>query len=254
MHFTLGMLSETRIVCHHADGCALSMQVLQQFHDCLAVPRIQVSRGLVGQQDGRLPAERARHGDTLLLAAGELRGIVPDAVSHSDTLESFHHALLALGSRHLLSVRQRKLDVLIHGQIADQVEALENESDLLVTNARAFGKIKIFDGLVIQRVPPFGGCIQESDDREQCRLAASRWTRHGDVLSLSNGKMNTGQCVSFNLIGVKHFGQILNLDEWLPCFGHTLFASKFIVCVAYSSWIRSVLSQRDMSERITVSP
>ena len=81
----------------------------------------------------------------------------------------------------------------MHGRCAESLKARG-------TNARAFGKIKIFDGLVIQRVPPFGGCIQESDDREQCRLAASRWTRHGDVLSFVNRKVNARKSMGFDLV------------------------------------------------------
>jgi hypothetical protein len=45
-----------------------------------------------------------------------------------DALERLADATLALGRRHT-AVRERQLDVLVHRQIADQVEALEDEAD-----------------------------------------------------------------------------------------------------------------------------
>src|SRR5688572_18457489 len=64
-----------RIVRDDADRRAVGVQVRQQRHDLLAVLRVQVTRRLVGQQDRRATHERARHGDTLLLTARELRRI-----------------------------------------------------------------------------------------------------------------------------------------------------------------------------------
>ena len=51
-----------------------------------------------------------------------MRCAIPDALEH------FLHALLALGRRHACAVRQRKLDVFKHGQIANQVERLKDRT------------------------------------------------------------------------------------------------------------------------------
>ena len=72
---------------------------------------------------------------------------MPHAVRHADALQRFHHALLAFGRGHLLPIGQRQLDVLVHREIADQVETLEDEADLLVANARALGEIEILHRL-----------------------------------------------------------------------------------------------------------
>ena len=69
MHFALRMLGETWIVRDHADGRALAVQVLQEFHHGLAVARIQISSRFVGKKNGWLPTERAGHGNALLLAS-----------------------------------------------------------------------------------------------------------------------------------------------------------------------------------------
>ena len=134
--FALGVLGEARIVGHHADGRAFAMQVLQQFHHRFAVARVEVSGRLISQQDRRFPGQRARHGDTLLLTAGELRGIVPHAMRHAHALQRFLTRFLRSAAG-MPPVGQRQFDVLVHGQIADQVETLEDEADLLVADARA---------------------------------------------------------------------------------------------------------------------
>src|ERR1019366_9104351 len=90
----VGELGVARIVSHHADGGPGGVQFAQQAHDRLTVGRIEVSGGLVGEQDERIAAQSARHGDTLLLTAGELRGIVFHAVRHADAFQRFLHAPL----------------------------------------------------------------------------------------------------------------------------------------------------------------
>ena len=44
------------------------------------VARVEVTRRLVGEQDRRPSDQRTRNGDPLLLATGELRGIVIEAM------------------------------------------------------------------------------------------------------------------------------------------------------------------------------
>src|SRR5215211_3023620 len=72
VHGAIGMLREALVVRDHADGRTRRVQFLEQIHDSLAVPRIEVTSRLVREQNGGLARERARHGDTLLLTAGEL--------------------------------------------------------------------------------------------------------------------------------------------------------------------------------------
>ena len=111
------------------------VQFAQQAHHRLAVGRIQVSGRLVRQQDQRIAAQRARHRDALLLTARELRRIVLHAVRHADALQRLLHAPLALRRRHA-AIRQRQFHVLVHREIADQVERLEDKADLAVADAR----------------------------------------------------------------------------------------------------------------------
>ena len=150
---------------------------------------------------------------------------MPHPVRHADALERFHHALLAVGRRHLLPVGERQFDVLVHREIADQVETLEDESDLLVADARALCEVQVLDRLAVQQVAPVGGRVQQADDREQRGLAAARRARHGHVLAFVDGQVHAGKRVRLNLIGVEDFGHLLDLDKRL------LSCSAIAVCL-----------------------
>src|SRR5262245_17027712 len=86
MDGAVGMAGEARVVRHHADRGAVAVEVPQQLHHRVAVPRVEVAGGLVGEQDRRLAHERPRHRHALLLAARELAGQVLGAVAHPHPL------------------------------------------------------------------------------------------------------------------------------------------------------------------------
>src|SRR5215469_18049816 len=57
------------VVRDHANGCAVAVQIEQQFHHRFAVFRIEVSGGLVSHQDKGIANQRARDSHALLLTA-----------------------------------------------------------------------------------------------------------------------------------------------------------------------------------------
>ena len=83
---------------------------------------------------------------------------MPHAVRHADPLQRFHHPLLAFRRRHLLPVGQWQLDVFVDGEIANQIETLEDEPDLLVANARALREVEVLHRSVYSAgsFPPVG--------------------------------------------------------------------------------------------------
>jgi hypothetical protein len=184
----------------------------RQLHHRLAVRRVEVTRRLVGEKDHWIASHGARHGDTLLLTAGELRGIVLHAVRHPDALERVLHARLALRGRHA-AVRERQLDVLVDREIADEVERLEDEADLPVANARAISRRELADRLATQDVAAVARRIEQAEDREQRRLAAAGRARDRDVLAGANFEMNVREGVRLDLIGVKDLLDPFHLDQ-----------------------------------------
>src|SRR6185369_4540230 len=166
MNLPVGVARITRIVRYHTNGGALLVQLAQQLHYGFAVGRIEVSGRLVGKQNQRIARYGSRHGDALLLTARELTRKVLRAMGHSDALERIHHSLFAIG-RFDATIGERQLDVLEDVQVADQIEALEYETDFPVSNARAFGERKVGDWFPGQRVGAVGWRIQQSQNGKQ---------------------------------------------------------------------------------------
>src|SRR5579859_3879818 len=109
---------------------------------------------------------------------------MPNAVRHANAFQRFHDALLALRRRHLLAIRQWQLDVFVDCEIANEVEALEDEPDLAVTNARALSESEALHRLSVQVVFPACRRVEQAHDREQRRFPAARGSGDRDVLSL----------------------------------------------------------------------
>src|SRR5260370_33367095 len=75
------------VVGDHADGRAVAVQVAQQFHHRFTVLGVEVSSRLVSHQDDWISNKRSRHRNALLLTAGKLRRIMPQAMSHAHAFE-----------------------------------------------------------------------------------------------------------------------------------------------------------------------
>jgi hypothetical protein len=57
------------------------MQILEQIHDHLAGPEVEIARGFVGEKNAGVAHQRARQYDALLLSTRKLTGAVLCAVS-----------------------------------------------------------------------------------------------------------------------------------------------------------------------------
>ena len=65
------------------------MQTLDEGEDDFGGPVVEVTGGLVGEEELRFGDERAGEGDALLLAAGEFAGAVVGAVGEFDLCKPF---------------------------------------------------------------------------------------------------------------------------------------------------------------------
>src|SRR5271155_1152360 len=207
-----GEVRVTRVVGHHADGGAVAVEVAEKFHDGFAVLGVQVTSRLVGHQDERIADQSAGHGDTLLLTAGELRRVVPEAVGHADAFEGVLDLLLALGGARA-AIGQRQLDVFVDGEVADEVERLEDEADFAVADAGALADGELADWLAVQHVAAVARGIEQSKNREQRRLAAARRPSDGNVRAFLDLEMNLLERVRLDFIRVENFLYAFHLDK-----------------------------------------
>src|SRR5438067_8004696 len=225
------------IVRHHDQRRPALVQLGEQLHHRLTVLRVEVPGRLVGEEDERIARDGAGDRHALLLAAGELAGHVACAVAHADAVEGVLDALLAIGRRHS-PVRERELDVLEDGQVADQVEALEDEADVAVADVRAVGRRQVLHRLGIEQVLTAGGRVEQAEDGQQGCLPRPGGADDREPLVLAHRKVDVGEGVRLHFVGEEDLLDVLHLDQ------------RF----AHRSLTRSVVSHWDMSERITASP
>src|SRR3954468_9384868 len=98
-------------------------------------------------------------------------------MSHAGPLGRWLYPLVSFGSFHA-AIGERQFDVLEHREVADKVEALENESDLAVAHSSPLGRGELGDRSVVQEVLTFGRGVEQTKDRQEGRLAAAG--RSGD--------------------------------------------------------------------------
>src|SRR6266513_347061 len=265
---SIGVLRVARIVRHHAHRRAAAVQRPQQVHHRLAVTGVEIPRGLVGEQDRGIAHHRARDRDSLLLAPGELHRVMLRAMHHADPLERLLHALGALRPRHA-TVGERQLDILGDGEIADQIEGLEHEADPPVADSGSLGRRQVSHRLVLEQVAPVARRIEQTENREERRLAASRRAVDRDVLALTDLEVHVRQRVGLDLVGEEDLSDAVELHvrrtiPWhrissLSCVrcrlpGVRVADTRHLTPDTYFSLTRSTLSYRDMADRITESP
>ncbi|OUD93131.1 hypothetical protein CMMCAS03_05605 [Clavibacter michiganensis subsp. michiganensis] len=110
-HALLHLVDDAGVVGGHDHRGAVGVDPLEHLHDPRARQRVEVARGLVGEEHGRLVDHGAGDGHALLLAAGEL---VREAL------------LLALEAHHGEHVRDGLLD-----EAARLADHLEGEGDVV---------------------------------------------------------------------------------------------------------------------------
>src|SRR5262245_14220602 len=81
------VLRDVALVGDEDDGVAVLVELLEQPHDLLARGRVEVPRGLVGQQDRGAHDQGAGDGHALALAAGQLVRLVRDPRPEVDHVE-----------------------------------------------------------------------------------------------------------------------------------------------------------------------
>ena len=136
----------------------------RQAQDDLFVDGVEVSGGLVGQHDFWIVDQGARYADTLLLAAGKLGGKVVGALFQSHALEGFErflfvgHAVKVLGQH----------DVFEGGEIGNQVELLEDETDFFGPHAIQFTRRNASHVFAVEPNLARAWTIQAADQVHQC--------------------------------------------------------------------------------------
>jgi hypothetical protein len=101
------------------------------------------------------------------------------------------------------TIAQRYLDVVVDIEIRNEIEGLEDESDLLVAQARALVVVEAAHIDAIELVFPAAELLEESRDGEKRGLAGARGAGNRDELTLLDLDGEIAQ-----RIGLDHFGAV----------------------------------------------
>ncbi len=133
-------------------------------------------------------------------------------VGDADLLQRRLHPPLALRPVDA-AVDQGHLDVLGDGEVVDQVEALEHEADLVAAQAGELGLGVLGHVLAEEVVASGGGPIEQAQDVEQGRLAASGRAHDGHELAGRDLHGDAVERAGLHLGGAVGLGDLFELQH-----------------------------------------
>ena len=186
------------------DGVAAGMKIVEERHDLVAGLGVEVSGRLVRQDDGGIVDQGASDGDALALAAGEFVGFVQHARAEADALEGSLGALLALCCRSAV-IDERQLDVVERCGPGQEIEGLEDESDLLVSDTGQLVVVQLGDVVAIEPVFALGWGVETADEIHQGRFSGAGRTHDSDIFVVTDTEIDAAKGVDLlvtHLIGL----------------------------------------------------
>src|SRR5207249_10174700 len=124
---------------------------------------MQIPGGLISQQQARTSNNRAGHRDQLLEAAREPTGKDIPASNHADSIQHVGHQRLAFRLSDV-TIGKWNIEILRHGQIVEQMELLEDESNVAFIEFTSLFGIEPMDGLVEEKILPLPGALIHPKD------------------------------------------------------------------------------------------
>src|SRR4029079_10077232 len=134
---------------------------------------------------------------------GQLHWPVPGAMRNSHLFHNLCDALPARGTWHVV-VKQCHFDVLLHCQLFDQIERLEDEADVALADFTelTFGVMRHV--LAQEFETPRTRRIQHSHNVQQRRLTAARGAHYGHELAGCNLHIHAVEGDGFHLVRLVH--------------------------------------------------
>lgn len=181
--------SDIRIVGNENDGLSLGMEAFENREDFRTGFRIESSRRLVGENDGRISNDCPGNRHALLLSAGKFVRTVPGFLGKSDAFERGKRPFPPLRLPYSL-IRERKHDLFQGGKSRDEVVALKNESDLLSAKLGLFVSRKFFYGNSVEFVFSRRRGVEYAYDVHEGRFSGTRRSHDGNELPFLDAERN----------------------------------------------------------------
>src|SRR5215470_16179711 len=151
------------------------MQIADERQDVFSGSAVEVTRRFVGQQDWGVHRQRARDRDALPLTAGQFFRQMRKPIAELHQRQQLARARVDLAARPPAQVK-RQADVFQARQRRQQVEELENETDLVASHLRQLVVMQAGERLAVDQHIAGGGTVEATHQVEECRFAGSRLT------------------------------------------------------------------------------
>ena len=155
---------------------------------------VEVAGGLVRQHQRGAVGERAGDGDALLLAAGQLRRAVLEAVADAERGQELRRALLGGGAFGAVD-ELRQDDVLGRVEIGQQMVELVDEAEPVAADRGAPGGVELRRFLAGDADRALEPALEQADRLEQGRLARARGAEQRDDLARRDREVDAAQDV-----------------------------------------------------------
>ena len=147
---------------------------------------------LIGENDPGLRDDGPRHGDLLLLPSRQLRRIEILLSDDLELVEDLGNPRLTLLARHV-PVGQRDIEVLVNGQVVDQVKLLEHEADVRLVQRVALLDAHRVHGLVVEEILARVFGVEHAENRKQGGLSRPRRTHDRDEFAFVDVEIDLAQ-------------------------------------------------------------
>src|SRR5947208_1089813 len=170
----------------------------------------QSSRRLVRQEQTRIVCQGHCDRDPLLFATAQLIRSMDGPLRHPAELKQFLRTL-GPGRRPLPRQAHRQLDVLLGGQRGDEVEELEDETDLLQAIPNELGIAKVDQVRSVHLDSPRGWPVDSAEQVQEGRLSTAGRTPHRDELAVRDRHVEPPKGDDLGL------SRAIHLDDILRC-------------------------------------
>jgi acyl-CoA thioesterase-1 len=183
-----GFAGEIEIMSDQDESCAGGgVEVEEEVDDAVAGFVIKIAGGFVGKENFGAIEEGASESDTLLLAAGELGGVMVETFGEADLFEETGGEIADTA---LTAEFERNHDILDGGESGEKLEVLEHEADRFAAEASAIIFIESTEVAAIEKDGAGSRNIEPGAETEQGRFTTAGRSYNGAGTAWRDGEGN----------------------------------------------------------------
>ena len=194
------------------DGRTLVVEPAEELHDLGRLGRVEIARGLIGEQKRGFVNNGAGYADQLLLTARELRGEEVFLADDAEAIKGVSDQSLTLGAGDVF-VGERQVDVLGDGEVVEQVIALKDHADVAAGEVGAALAGEGLDGGAVEGELAGPGVVEHGKDVEEGGFSCAGRAGDGDELAGQDVEVDAAEQPGFGVAGLDGAIEILEVEH-----------------------------------------